>query len=150
MNIDKRLEHKSKLFVKVTQEQLSDFLDFLEKFGWTNSKPDGHVEYTTDYIFLLSYSTFFISTEIAKTEKFLITSTFTEAKIIDWDADTINSPPICVGDTVSVHFHGAQSTLSHEAEVLGVAGKDHTWIFRDIRSNDIHHVSEPCTVSKKR
>jgi hypothetical protein len=56
---------------------------------------------------------------------------------------------IMKGDTVSVNFHNAQFTLCRIAEVIykPVATGD-SWIFLDIETGQLHHVSEGCTISK--
>lgn len=55
-----------------------------------------------------------------------------------------------VGDTVSVNFCGAQTTLAHRAEVIyrPVATGD-SWIFRDLDNGAIHYVSEGCTITRR-
>lgn len=57
---------------------------------------------------------------------------------------------IKIGDVVSVHFHGAQSTLSHSAEVIStpVDDNDTCWVFEDLDNGKIHHISERCTVTR--
>ncbi len=57
---------------------------------------------------------------------------------------------IHTGDIVVVNFNGAQITLCHEAEVIykPFATGD-SWIFKDLRTNEIHYVSEGCTVTRK-
>lgn len=57
---------------------------------------------------------------------------------------------IKVGDTVRVDFNGAQMTLCHRAEVLYVpCATGDSWIFRDTDTNNLHYVSEGCTITKK-
>jgi hypothetical protein len=53
-----------------------------------------------------------------------------------------------VGDNVAVNFNGAQTTLSHSAEVLRkpVTTGD-SWAFRDNNTGAIHYVSEGCTIT---
>jgi hypothetical protein len=60
------------------------------------------------------------------------------------------SDKIEIGDIVSVHSHGGQTTIAFKAEVLytPVATGD-SWRFRDVETGDIHYVSEGCTISKK-
>lgn len=55
---------------------------------------------------------------------------------------------IKVGDLVSVNFNGAQMTLCHTAmvEYIPCATGD-SWVFVDNDTNQIHYVSEPCTIS---
>lgn len=58
---------------------------------------------------------------------------------------------IKVGDIVSVNFHAAQSTLCHRAEVCHVPlapPHEDAWVFLDLQTKDVHHVFEPCTVTK--
>lgn len=56
---------------------------------------------------------------------------------------------IKVGDCVSVNFNNAQITLCHTAvvEYIPVSTGD-SWVFRDNDTNQIHYVSEGCTISK--
>lgn len=62
----------------------------------------------------------------------------------------MNTNEIKVGNIVTVNFNGAQITLCHEAEVLGIPfSTGDSWRFRDLRTNEIHYVSEGCTVTKK-
>lgn len=57
---------------------------------------------------------------------------------------------ITVGDIVSVHVHAGQYTISHEAEVLYIpCATGDSWIFKDLYTDDIHYVSEGCTVTKE-
>jgi len=52
------------------------------------------------------------------------------------------------GDVVAVNFHGSQHTLCKEAEVLHIpCATGDSWIFKDIGSDRINHVSEGCTVT---
>lgn len=62
----------------------------------------------------------------------------------------IREDSIEVGDVVVVNFNGAQITLCHEAEVKHrpMATGD-SWIFRDLRTGEVHYVSEGCTVTKR-
>lgn len=56
---------------------------------------------------------------------------------------------IKVGDCVSVNFHGSQITLCRSAIVEGIPGSvGDDWIFRDNNTDQIHYVSEACTISK--
>jgi hypothetical protein len=56
-----------------------------------------------------------------------------------------------VGDIVHVDFNCSQYTLSHEAEVLyKPLGIGDSWHFKDIKTGQIHYVSEGCTISKLR
>ena len=53
-----------------------------------------------------------------------------------------------VGDTVRVDFKGAQATLAHRAEVVGMPrATGDSWIFADLSTGDLHYVSEGCTVT---
>ena len=56
---------------------------------------------------------------------------------------------IKVGDCVSVNFNNSQMTLCHTAlvEYIPVATGD-SWVFRDENTNQVHYVSEGCTISK--
>ncbi len=56
---------------------------------------------------------------------------------------------IKVGDCVSVNFNDARLTLCHRAVVehIPVATGD-SWVFKDNDTNQIHYVSEGCTISK--
>lgn len=56
---------------------------------------------------------------------------------------------ISIGDLVSVNFNNSQYTLTSNGEVLGVPGKDNTWIIKDINTEELFNISEPCTVSKR-
>jgi hypothetical protein len=53
------------------------------------------------------------------------------------------------GDHVSVNFNNAQFTLCSRAivEHVPVATGD-SWIFTDNDTNQVHYVSEGCTISK--
>lgn len=54
-----------------------------------------------------------------------------------------------IGDFVHVDFNNAQTTLSHKAELLCIpCATGDSWIFRDVATNQIHYVSEGCTVTK--
>jgi hypothetical protein len=56
---------------------------------------------------------------------------------------------IQVGTYVSVHFHASQFTLCEKAEVMHVPiATGDSWIFKDLHTNDIHYVSEGCTITK--
>ena len=55
---------------------------------------------------------------------------------------------IKIGDTVCVNFHAAKYTLCSEAEVLHMpCAPGDSWGFRDLHSDEIHYVSEGCTVT---
>lgn len=57
---------------------------------------------------------------------------------------------INVGDTVRVDFNGAQMTLAHRAEVLyKPLSEGDCWIFRNLDTEEIHYVSEKCTITKR-
>lgn len=57
---------------------------------------------------------------------------------------------LLVGDVVSVHVHGGQYTISHRAKVLRIpCATGDSWVFEDLDTFAIHHVSEGCTVSKR-
>jgi hypothetical protein len=52
------------------------------------------------------------------------------------------------GDKVRVDFNGAQMTLCHEAEVLHVPqATGDSWVFRNTRTQELHYVSEGCTIT---
>lgn len=56
---------------------------------------------------------------------------------------------IQAGDFVHVDIHAARLTLCHRAEVLNVpCATGDSWIFRDTTTEQIHYVSEGCTISK--
>lgn len=53
-----------------------------------------------------------------------------------------------VGDTVRVDFYGAQTTLAHRAELVGMPrATGDSWIFLDLSTAALHYVSEGCTVT---
>lgn len=56
---------------------------------------------------------------------------------------------IDVGDLVAVSIHAGDVVISPSAivEYMPVATGD-SWIFRDTKTNQIHYISEGCTVSK--
>lgn len=56
---------------------------------------------------------------------------------------------ISIGDLVSVNFNSVQYTLTTNGEVIGIPGKDKTWIIKDIDTNEVFNISEPCTVAKR-
>ncbi len=59
-------------------------------------------------------------------------------------------PTIKEGDKVIVNFNGAQITLCHEAEVLYVpCATGDSWHFRDLKTGELHYVSEGCTITKR-
>ena len=54
------------------------------------------------------------------------------------------------GDTVTVNFYNAQTTLCHSAEVIyKPCATGDSWIFKDLQTGDVHYVSEGCTITKK-
>lgn len=54
-------------------------------------------------------------------------------------------------DPVRVSFHGAQTTLCAYAMVLYMpCATGDSWVFQDLLSGTIHHVSEGCTVTRLR
>ena len=58
---------------------------------------------------------------------------------------------IKIGDTVGVHFHGAQMTLCNEARVIyKPCATGDSWVFEDLRTKEIHHISEGVSLTKKR
>jgi hypothetical protein len=60
------------------------------------------------------------------------------------------SDEIKEGDFVSVSIHNSKYTLSINAEVLHCPrATGDSWRFRDVKTMDIHYVSEGCTVSKR-
>lgn len=103
---------------------------------------DGELQTNAEHLEILSCRLEDVDLKYA-TENFPLKDVKIEVKVTRVDEYAIN-----IGDTVSVNFHGSQSTLCHRAEVIGVAGKDGVWIFKDLDTNTVHHVSEPCTVSK--
>ena len=57
---------------------------------------------------------------------------------------------IKIGDIVSVNFNGAQITLCHKAKVIRVpVAIGDSWIFEDVATWTVHHVSEGCTVTRE-
>lgn len=53
------------------------------------------------------------------------------------------------GDHVAVNFMTAQYTLSSRAEVVHTpSATGDSWVFRDVATGAIHHVSEGCTITK--
>ena len=60
-----------------------------------------------------------------------------------------NEQTIWVGDTVTVNFNGAMTTLCHRANVISKPSQTgESWIFEDLDNGNIHYVSEGCTVTK--
>ena len=54
------------------------------------------------------------------------------------------------GDTVSVNFHGSQSTLVRDGIVRNVPCQTgDSWIVEDTEYQLIHYISEGCTITKK-
>ena len=54
-----------------------------------------------------------------------------------------------VGDIVSVNFNNAQYTLSPRAIVLKTpAATGDSWVFKDLKTKEVHYVSEGCTITK--
>ena len=52
------------------------------------------------------------------------------------------------GDVVSVSFHNTKFTLCSRAVVQHVpTATGDSWIFRDLETNQLHYVSERCTVT---
>lgn len=52
------------------------------------------------------------------------------------------------GDTVCVNFNNTGWTLSSEALVMYTpCATGDSWVIRDIKSNELHYISEPCTVT---
>ena len=57
---------------------------------------------------------------------------------------------INIGDTVHVDFNGAQMTLCHSAILLAMpCATGDSWIFKNNQTNEIHYVSEGCTITRK-
>ncbi len=55
---------------------------------------------------------------------------------------------IKIGDMVSVNFNNAQITLCKNAEVLHIpCDTGDSWQFRDVDTNEIHYISEGCTIT---
>ena len=56
---------------------------------------------------------------------------------------------IKIGDIVTVNFHNVQYTLC-KAEVLSMPySTGDSWILKDLESNEVHYISEGCTITKK-
>jgi hypothetical protein len=54
------------------------------------------------------------------------------------------------GDIVSVNFNNAQATLCVRARVdYTPCATGDSWIFTDMDTNEIHYVSEGCTITKR-
>jgi len=54
-----------------------------------------------------------------------------------------------VGDKVIVNFNNAQFTLCKNAEVLyKPTATGDSWINKDLDTNEIHYISEGCTITK--
>ena len=57
---------------------------------------------------------------------------------------------IDIGDIVSLHIHGSQVTICREGEVLHIPqATGDSWIVKDIFNNELHYVSEGCTITRK-
>lgn len=55
-----------------------------------------------------------------------------------------------IGDKVSVSFHNSQFTICPLARVeYKPCAPGDSWIFRCLSTDDIHYVSEGCTITKK-
>ena len=53
------------------------------------------------------------------------------------------------GDLVSVNFHNSNFTLSAYATVLSKpCATGDSWVFKDNHTQEIHYVSEGCTITK--
>ncbi len=53
------------------------------------------------------------------------------------------------GDSVAVHFHGSQHTLCRRALLCNIpCATGDSWVFRDLDTGLLHHVSEGCTVTR--
>lgn len=60
----------------------------------------------------------------------------------------MNQERIEVGDYVHVNMNQAQMTLCLKATVLAIpVATGDSWIFRDHSTQDIHYVSEGCTIT---
>lgn len=60
----------------------------------------------------------------------------------------MNDSKIETRDTVRVNFNTGQYTLCNAATVLYMpTATGDSWIFKDCDNNEIHHVSEGCTVT---
>lgn len=54
------------------------------------------------------------------------------------------------GDIVTVSFNSSQFTLCNTAEVIHIpVATGDSWIFCDMDTDDIHYVSEGCTITKQ-
>lgn len=52
------------------------------------------------------------------------------------------------GDHVRVNFNQAQMTLSSRAVVVAKPEQAcEYWIFQDVKTSEVHYVSEPCTIT---
>jgi len=64
------------------------------------------------------------------------------------NTESIFKNNIATGDIVTVNFNGSQSTLCKRAEVLHIpAATGDSWHFRDLDTNQLHYVSEGCTIT---
>lgn len=51
-------------------------------------------------------------------------------------------------DVVSVNFHGSKFTLCRKAILIKFpVGVGDSWVFKDVDTNQIHYISEGCTVT---
>ena len=60
----------------------------------------------------------------------------------------MNVKAIEKGDIVKVNFHGVKFTLCKKATVLYAPQQyEQNWVFEDLETNEIHEVSEGCTIT---
>jgi hypothetical protein len=61
----------------------------------------------------------------------------------------MSNSKINIGDTVSVNFNNAQTTLCKNAKVICIpCAPGDSWVFEDQDNEKIHYVSEGCTITK--
>ena len=58
---------------------------------------------------------------------------------------------IIKGDIVEVNFHNSQYTLTHKGEVIYIpVATGDSWIIKCLVTGDVHHISEGCSIVKRR
>lgn len=61
----------------------------------------------------------------------------------------IDNDSIEIGDIVKINFNNSQTTLCSKATVLyKPQATGDSWQFKDCATNEIHYVSEECTITK--
>ena len=56
---------------------------------------------------------------------------------------------IKIGDFVKVDFNAARFTLGFNLEVISMPqASGDSWIFKDNLTNEVHYISEGCTITK--